>query len=98
MREWTKNCPVFSFLQLEKKERESREQRCQSTETTISIHFRSLCRSVGVGSNSSDFFSLSLFVLAAQNTEERKKRSDRKGRCRFERIYVRIRKRKKEGR
>jgi hypothetical protein len=57
-RGWTKNCPVFSFLRLEKKrERESREQRCQSTETTISIYFRTVRRSVDVGGNNrSDFF------------------------------------------
>jgi hypothetical protein len=77
-REWTKACPIFSFLSLERrKERESREQRCQSTETTISIHFRTLYRSVGVGRNSSsDFFSLflSLFVLATQSIEEREKK------------------------
>jgi len=89
------SCVLFSMTR-KKRRREGREQRCQSTETTTSIQFRTLCRSVG-GSNSSDFFSLS--VLATQSTEERKKkRSDRKGRCRFECIYVRIRKRKKEGR
>jgi len=71
------SCVLFSTPK-KKKERESREQRCQSTETTISIHFRSLHRLVGVGSNSSDFF-LSLFVLAAQNTEERKKEVIAKG-------------------
>jgi hypothetical protein len=65
---------LFSTTRKKKKERERREQRCQSTETTISIHFRTLHRSVGVGSNSnSDFFS-SLFVLAAQSIEEREKK------------------------
>jgi hypothetical protein len=64
------SCVLFSMTR-KKRRREGREQCCQSTETTTSIHFRTLCRSVG-GSNSSDFFSLS--VLATQSTEERKKR------------------------
>lgn len=68
-----KTCPVFSFLRLEKKERESREQYCQSTETTTNIHFRTMHRSVGSGScNSSDFF-LSPFSLCRVQKRRKKK-------------------------
>ena len=49
-------CSVF-FSTTRKKERESKEQHCQSTETTISVHFRTRRRSVGSRSDS-DFFSL----------------------------------------
>ncbi len=73
---------------------------------TISIHFRTMCRSVG---RSSDFFPLPthslsgslLYALSIQKrTEEKKnrqKRSDRKGRRRrFQCIYVRTSKRKEQ--
>jgi hypothetical protein len=67
---------LFSNTGKKKKERENREQRCQSTETTISIHFRTLHRSVYVGRNSgSDFFlSLSLRSRFAKHIEEREKK------------------------
>jgi len=66
------SCVLFSTAK--KRERESREQRCQSTETTISIHFRAMRRSVGGGSNSSDFFSLSPFSLYKVQKREKKKK------------------------
>jgi hypothetical protein len=61
---------VMRSLFYEQRERETEEQSCQKTETTSSIHFRTLYRSVG---SSGDFFLL-LSPVSMRKVQKRGKK------------------------